>query len=1646
MPVMTSPVAFEEPENEHLFLMTGDCAGDKEHAQAVVEHTRRCSVSQSRLPLVIDDYATRPCDPECTDGNDTARSAKLLLVQPGSPASLPATAQTTARHRRHIRTDSDDDADDAEAASVCVQCRSSGCERAPLLLCPGCTKGLEQRQEAKVDDGLAGGSASGEEAAEAETACGAKSTEANTGAAGAQLVAALKAATSTASLLGRAARGAAKVASATKSTTSMSRTLTSKSPSPTTSTSYWAQLDDQLAQEQHCSQHSRPSISSFTPSSLSISTSLPKPSSSSTDSDVFDSGGGGDWSILSSPLNLGSPVHSSSPASQYEEQQTFCPAKVSTSERQVRPRRRASNSSTFTESIRETLSRSYSTPTKRIRTLSPLGGLSRSSTFLSLSSLPSSPTASRPSTAAPTALHAKLFFSRKRKADASVTASDSVDDRPSTLSASPSMSASVTSSLPNYDSPQAGPSKARSLRDARPSSRSGSAATLGGAPSAGLAASLRASIAPLAGVGLPSAATHDDAALGRESSPRGLRPVQAPPSSILLNSRRTSAVSLGENESTNKPAVPGIASSAASFTSVATQAPAPVVTHIPAVPSEKELQRQKERKERERAREREEKDRRERESREAELAHQLQDKEGKLWGIPKKAFYLGLGSVPGSLNFNAQMAMMAGWGSGSGGPSDFLNAPQRRPSMRNSKKRRKSSESNVQARTQSPEQKKHGEHNRSETVEEEEEKLDAEELAALNAIINTRRSMAAAQALASGQVKLPAPKRRARPPLEGRHSSRNSTTKSPEDTPPNADGDPAGAPSLVSKDSSTSVQQSEGSGVAESSRVGGEGSDGGPKIRFAPLPKPSPVDEDPFEATMRGEALSDQDDDATLHRRGSGSDFFGKRKSRESLDSESMALDSDDGGGMQEYSDEEDEDMNDEDMERWRSRMRQAKGKWYLMGLPSEAFKSSEYYRTWKRWSQEAMMGGNVKPTVTSPASDDGHSTRRPSLSKRLSAEAPSSLASSLESEPPSGSLSQLVASELSAEPQSRGRRRGRSRKNSRAGRPASARSASLSGDEEERSRRRQLIMSVRPGGTGMVTLPDGTRVKARRVGDDDADAEDGPWEDWGFAGLVARGQKDAAVNEDGAEDGEEGQGDGDVSPKSTGKADDTDRVAEPASISAQADEQKEATPSGTGSGFSTSRAEEVRRRHEAEVAALGAEVLAAHRRKLTAANAPSPTSSTTTPITAIAAANATADASDLPTTPAGDGLGRIGSRTESQHSTGSPIGRQQRSSSQTRSIQSNFAQRSQTSLHLRSSFDLRHGDHHLLYSPDTSLPRKPDAKGYAVVPLPSELGVRPSRPREGRVWEDDDDDDTPPSDHAVDFSSEDDNDARETSSSRRQKAAGALEDEEEEDDELDAAEMAEEERRHAVHSKRATTSAAGLERMHVRTRSASVAPADRRARAATLRRHQTSLQDANAGSETASKMTSSLTLSSSIDEPVEAMLTCDSPTSDSPTRRRGASVSELEGDLSKLVLDGCSTERKSKAIGKAASSPSSKETRQGVLRQAKSSPTIPRQRKGGPHRHRSNRGPLSGPQHLVDDDDLDLWPSSVTAVLGVGPSKRPSASVLSAQASKARALREQREKELRQAEAARLKKQEKDDDALDYGWPPTLKGSLYDR
>jgi hypothetical protein len=322
----------------------------------------------------------------------------------------------------------------------------------------------------------------------------------------------------------------------------------------------------------------------------------------------------------------------------------------------------------------------------------------------------------------------------------------------------------ISSPLPLSSSPLASPS-ARPPPTPSPSSasllRRISAGVLGDENRSGLGAYISVGTPSRSGFstgggsgsggGVGSALLQMSASLGAAHvatpSPRSVPPplLDVPRSSILMNPiKRTTVVDAWRWDSAglaSPPPTPG--------------SPAPLtIRRVPYVASARE--RREAARERERAREAA------REKEREKMREKEKEAESKVWGIPKKAFYLGLPDI----NFNSQASMLAGWGNGSG-TTDYR--PNRRPMSAHGgaggrgtsfgDSRRETSQ-RVRERERERRDREKEREKREKEIEAdaaEDDPMDPEELAALNAIINTRRSAASAMALASGQVRFGEP-------------------------------------------------------------------------------------------------------------------------------------------------------------------------------------------------------------------------------------------------------------------------------------------------------------------------------------------------------------------------------------------------------------------------------------------------------------------------------------------------------------------------------------------------------------------------------------------------------------------------------------------------------------------------------------------------------------------------------------------------------------------------------------------------------------------------------------------------------------------------------------------------------------------------
>lgn len=256
------------------------------------------------------------------------------------------------------------------------------------------------------------------------------------------------------------------------------------------------------------------------------------------------------------------------------------------------------------------------------------------------------------------------------------------------------------------------------------------------------------------------------------------------------------------------------------------------ILRVPAIPSARER--------REAAREAELAAEKAREREREKAREKEREAEDKLWGIPKKAFYLGLPD----LNFNSQASMLAGWGNGSG-TTDFRPTPRPQSahgahgrthsvtsggiggggesSRRDSTQRDRDRERERAEREREAERQRKKEEEERAKDAEMDEPMDPEELAALNAIINTRRSAASAMALASGAVKFGEPS-----------NARRGSQASAADTRPGLGGNgrTASRESVPSRPSMSARRSSNDSSVL------GSPDKGSARIRFAPLPQP----------------------------------------------------------------------------------------------------------------------------------------------------------------------------------------------------------------------------------------------------------------------------------------------------------------------------------------------------------------------------------------------------------------------------------------------------------------------------------------------------------------------------------------------------------------------------------------------------------------------------------------------------------------------------------------------------------------------------------------------------------------------------------------------------------------------------------------
>ncbi len=298
-------------------------------------------------------------------------------------------------------------------------------------------------------------------------------------------------------------------------------------------------------------------------------------------------------------------------------------------------------------------------------------------------------------------------------------------------------------------------------------------------------------------------------------------------------------------------------------------------TKIAAVPSEKDKMEERVRI----AREKEKQLEREREAKEKELQRERERENQKVWGIPKKALMLGMGDI----NFNSQMAILGGWGNGSGTSTQVPAVDKKKEKEQALQRKHMEEKERELLQLQDKQQSAKEAHRKEkqltkpgpaaeEKPEEDIDVLDPEELAAINAIINTRRSMEAAQALASGQVKmrrahsLSSTSAHAHAQAQASGSSAHghqrqqprSTSQTPDDSRA-AEGDvstTSDATVLANGGESADTSGSFASGVhiddASFDTIGGVGAAGrqSPRIRFAAFPSAQEMEENESDSDM----------------------------------------------------------------------------------------------------------------------------------------------------------------------------------------------------------------------------------------------------------------------------------------------------------------------------------------------------------------------------------------------------------------------------------------------------------------------------------------------------------------------------------------------------------------------------------------------------------------------------------------------------------------------------------------------------------------------------------------------------------------------------------------------------------------------------
>ena len=736
------------------------------------------------------------------------------------------------------------------------------------------------------------------------------------------------------------------------------------------------------------------------------------------------------------------------------------------------------------------------------------------------------------------------------------------------------------------------------------------------------------------------------------------------------------------------------------------------------------------------------------------------------------------------------------------------------------------------------------------------------------------------------------------------------------------------------------------------------------------------------------------------------------------------------------------------------------------MGMPSGIFKPDSY---------RGLLSAKRKSLLTREEADaHGAEELGAPLARRLSTGALGIATSLLEADRRRASFEGGLRRTLSSRRRAAasggghsgdGSTRSRSRTRTRKGSSSGARppSRSGSGDEDERQRRRELILAQRPGGTGMVTLLDGTKIKARRVDDPGVTGhEELRYDEWGHALLA----KEALRNRIEAEAREKAglpsspTQDADADPDATMivKSDEpaSQLADEPEQLSLDGSQADLGSPTAaerdrpmpkrkptTGLGLPLDKVDEVRRRHEQEVAALGWEVIhSVHKQQQAKRQAsmsdsvktgatsatdddPKQKSGTSTPVLANSGAGASGSVLSLSPRPL--------SKTMSNETATSPIQKAADISASASSRGRTGARGSSAAVSSpsrRASSKQRVDASISVPVPGAVLPRKPDARGHVVVALPhSQLGMRPERPQEGRSWihadgllgaESSDEDDEAPKTPVPEV----DHVAAQRDAERATAAAagrrGSKDGNESESEGLNPEEQAEEDRKTAIQKKRLTTRAAGQE--IVMRNKGRVPSSSRRREASASERAVASPASQDADANTDIDGDDIGDENSRWWEPARPRQPAGLSSRTQQARRHGSGLRSTASE--RVLSSGGSSRRRDQLANMRSYS--------GLKKSAR------------------NTANVATPTEEDGDDDADLWSQGAVSSMGVlgrslsGTSTASKHAAVAAQ-TKARIARERKQKEQQDQERKKALEQLKaDGEHLDYGWPPSLKGSVY--